>query len=66
MTTSTPEPIERQLPVDEILGRYRQSLAQATERAIIAEATAAAAEAECASLRLRVIELEAAANDDAG
>lgn len=40
-----------EVPVQEVLNRYRQALADATERAIIAEAMAAQAQAELASLR---------------
>lgn len=67
MTDSTPAPapIERSVPFEEVLKRYRVRLADATERAIIAEATAAAAEAEAAQLRLQVVTLQEHATNDA-
>ncbi len=57
----------RQVPIEQVLGRYREQLAGAHERAIILEVRAEQAEsqleqteAECAALRLRVVELESA------
>jgi hypothetical protein len=66
MTTDAPQQIQRQFPIHEVLGRYRERLAETTERAIIAEATAAAAEQECATLRLALVEAQEQVTNDAG
>lgn len=59
-------PSGRSLDVGEVLKRYRERLAEATERAIIAEATAEAAEAECSTLRLALVEAQEQIAADAG
>lgn len=48
----------RSVPVEGIVARYREELAATREQLWVAQAIGAAAEAECAQLRLRVIELE--------
>lgn len=62
MTTDTP-PADpgRQLDPNTILTAYSDRLAATTRDLVLAQAVAQAAEAECAQLRLRVVELEEAA-----
>lgn len=55
MTTDT---AGRGVPADAVLSRYRNLLAEQTERAIVAQAQAEAAEEECRTLRLQVLQLQ--------
>lgn len=59
MTTDAPadapEPLQRQLDLNTILTAYSQRLADATRDLVIAQAVAAAAEQECAQLRLQLL-----------
>lgn len=60
MTTDSPAQPERSLDLGGILEDYQRRLSEATHQVVLQRAHTAAAEAECAQLRLRVIELEAA------